>query len=171
MRLNKRGGITDPISDFIALSLLPIIFIGFFIVFSISMKGCESNKIEISIVESNEENLESQMLLLNLMRTEVDVGGETMTMAELLSKSYVEEEYGVFSQKSLEILEKISERYSDQGRCIRVAIGAKGLVNQLVETNACMAASLKNPLSSTIRIPIFNHPDEKSIEVWLLIDV
>ncbi len=97
---NRKAEVPDFISDIFSFFLYLMFFMMFFILFSLSFGGCD--KLEpksLAIISEASGSASDSQLLLNYLRTDVDVGGRQMTYSELLGESCVN---GNFEQAIIE---------------------------------------------------------------------
>lgn len=161
---NKRGLSTDFLADFYAFFGIILTLIIFFILFSVSIGGCQGPGIQASIIGMASNDLNEEMMLLNYLRTKVDVNREEMTMAKLVADSYLEDDYSMLEEKTKEVLGQIDEGIYTTGKCSIVCIDDDNGRVKEIESEGCEGMRITEaPCQKTmIQVPL---PYTQPVEV------
>ena len=164
---NKRGFITDFIGDFYAFLAFILILILFFILFSLTISGCEGPGIKASIVSEASNELNEEMMMLNYLRTNVDVNGKQMSIAELIAYSDLNNDYNDLEEETIDFLEDIDEQISGISRCSHVIISILQKEVMFIKTDACLDDFLHYDLTkvSNVTIPLFYNESTRTAVV------
>jgi hypothetical protein len=167
-KMKKKGFLSDQVADYFALLMYVLVLILYFVLFTLSMKGCNGVGQEVSIVGSWNKQLTEEGLLLNYLRTDVEVDGREMNIAELIADSYQRDDYTELTDITTELFEEIDQEVFGESKCAFICIVANHRHVKTIRTPGCFDARWYEYCKTTVAtIPLhYSNPGETA-DIWL----
>ena len=164
---NKKGLVTDFGGDFLAFLFFIISALAFFLLFSVTLTGCNKRGAEVNIASTGLNRIGEEQMLMNFLRTRVSVGAEYLSFAQLISKTYLENDFKEFEEKTLSFLEKMDQNIYGESRCSVVCIDISANRELIVKTKSCKTNVAWQCRTASIEIPLITKDRPRKAVVWL----
>jgi len=138
---NKKGGLTAPLIDFWSLVVFLLVAIAVFFIIKIQ---AERNEL---IINDEAALSDSKKILQNFLRTEVDVDGKTMTIADLI---ILVDHDGGYREKLIAEKNKILTEFLENSKYNCAEIYATGK-NPIIESHIIKDRSFKGSCFSNVK--------------------
>ncbi len=161
--MNKKGNITDWMSDIVGFAAYLFVFIMFVLLFNlrIGWSPRAGDTVKMNILSDEQSHIDDSMFLLNLLRTETD----GKNFKDIISDCEEKNDYKEFEEEMKTMLNRINNSISGN-ICMYTGVSIDNNHKSFVKSDSCprnMPHVSTLPRNAEITIPL---PSRRSAVVW-----
>lgn len=164
--MDKKGFMVDFLADFYSFLAYLLILILFFVLFSLSIEGCESPE-AAQVVSGYNDEISEEMMLLNYLRTEI----RGLPMAEMIANASINDKWRSISAHTGIIFDEMDMIMYGELRCSVICINDGDDRLMEMETSGCENYIYGKVCRYNVTIPLYYSEPVKTLTIGLSHDM
>ena len=166
--MNKKGFMADFLADFYSFLAYLFILILFFVLFTLTLEGCQGPEpVSMQVISHYNNEVAEELMLLNYLRTEI----RGVPMAEMIANASLNNKWRGIAAHTGIIFDEMDKTMYGESKCSIICIDEGNERIMEIETSGCKSYIYGDVCSYNVTIPLYYSKPVRTVTVGLSYDM